>query len=207
MMASDSPYRIPAEDHRIQTEVARSRFITSVSYVPTVEDARTFLQRIRDEMPDASHHVYAFRVGYGPTVTEGMSDDGEPSGTAGPPTLTVLRGSDLGDIALVTTRYFGGTKLGTGGLVRAYTEAANIAINSLKTTLKIEKTLVGLELPYSLFEQAKLLISAHEGEIQDEEFAADVTLLVVFPDVQLKPFTAAIRDLSSGKVTPLVLDQ
>jgi uncharacterized YigZ family protein len=204
---SGDPYRIPAEEHRIQTEVARSRFITTVAYVPTVDEARAFLQRIRDEMPDASHHVYAFRVGHGPSITEGMSDDGEPSGTAGPPTLAVLRGSDLGDIALVTTRYFGGTRLGTGGLVRAYSEAAHIAINSLKTTAKIEKTLVGLELPYSLFEQAKLLIEAHDGQVEDEEFAAEVTLIVSLPSAQLEAFTAAIQDLSAGKVAPVILDE
>ncbi|HRF96950.1 MAG TPA: YigZ family protein, partial [Aggregatilineales bacterium] len=75
--------------------------------------------------------------GFGASVTEGMSDDGEPAGTAGPPVLAVVRGSKIGDVSLVVTRYFGGTKLGTGGLVRAYSEAAHIALNSLPTTLKI----------------------------------------------------------------------
>jgi putative IMPACT (imprinted ancient) family translation regulator len=79
-------------------------------------------------MPNASHHVYAFRVGHGNSIIEGMSDDGEPTGTAGPPVLAVLRGTQIGDIIVIVTRYFGGTKLGTGGLVRAYPEAAQIAL-------------------------------------------------------------------------------
>lgn len=205
-MPADEPYLIPADEHRIETEVARSRFITNVAPVSTVEEAKAFLARIRSEMPDASHHVYAFRVGHGQSIIEGMSDDGEPSGTSGPPTLAVVRGSGLGDIALVTTRYFGGTKLGTGGLVRAYSEAAHTAINSLKTALKIEKRLLGIELPYNLFEQTKLLIGEHDGVIEDEDFGAEVMLMVRLPIISIAPFTSALQDLSAGQVTPIVLD-
>ena len=94
-------YQRPKKFFRTEIDVMKSRFITSIEQAKTVEDARKFIQQIRDEMSDASHHVYAFRVGYGNTITEGMSDDGEPSGTSGPPTLAVLRGSNLGDIVLV----------------------------------------------------------------------------------------------------------
>lgn len=199
------PYLIPDGFHRIETEVARSRFIASVRFTPTVDDAKAFLGQIRAEMPDASHHVYAFRVGYGASVVEGMSDDGEPSGTAGPPVLAVLRGSKIGDIAIVVTRYFGGTKLGTGGLVRAYSEAAHVALNSLVTTLKIEKRLLGIEIPYSLYNQAKLLIEAHHGTIEEELFEADITLMIRFALDDISPFTDALRDLSNGKITPVEL--
>ena len=197
---------IPAGEHRIETEVARSRFITTVSPAFTVDEARAFIARVRDEMPDASHHVYAFRVGHRQSVIEGMSDDGEPTGTSGPPTLAVVRGSGLGDIVLVTTRYFGGTKLGTGGLVRAYSEAAHIAINSLKTEAKIEKTLVGIELPYNLYEQAKLLISEFDGQIGEEDFGAQILVMVRFPTFQLDPFTSKLLDLSAGQVQPIPMD-
>lgn len=199
------PYLIPDGFHRIETEVARSRFIASVSFTPTVDDAKAFLGQIRAEMPDASHHVYAFRVGYGASVVEGMSDDGEPSGTAGPPVLAVLRGSKIGDIAIVVTRYFGGTKLGTGGLVRAYSEAAHVALNSLVTTLKIEKRLLGIEIPYNLYNQVKLLIEAHHGIIEEELFEADITLMIRFALDDIAPFTDALRDLSNGKITPVEL--
>jgi uncharacterized YigZ family protein len=200
------PTALPAIPHRIETEVARSRFIASVARVDDVEAARAFLSQLHTEMPDASHHVYAFRVGYGASVTEGMSDDGEPTGTAGPPVLAVLRGSDLGDIILVVTRYFGGTKLGTGGLVRAYTEAAHIAINTLTTETKIEKHLLGLELPYTLYQPIRTLALEHEGEIEDETFEGSVTLLVLFPFFQIDSFSAAVRDLSAGRVDPVRMD-
>ncbi|PJF29473.1 MAG: YigZ family protein [Phototrophicales bacterium] len=199
------PYLIPNGFHRIETEVARSRFIASVEYTPTVDNAKAFLGQIRAEMPDASHHVYAFRVGYGASVIEGMSDDGEPAGTAGPPVLAVLRGSKIGDIAIVVTRYFGGTKLGTGGLVRAYSEAAHVALNSLATTLKIEKRLLGIEIPYSLYNQAKLLIEAHHGTIEEELFEANITLMIRFALDDIPRFTDALRDLSHGKITPVEL--
>jgi uncharacterized YigZ family protein len=205
-MQSSDPYLVPAEIHRIQTEVARSRFIATVSPAPTVDDAKAFLAQIRAEMPDASHHVYAFRVGYGSTVTEGMSDDGEPSGTAGPPVLSVLRGSEIGDIIIVITRYFGGTKLGTGGLVRAYSEAAHIALNSLKTEAKVEKRLLGIELPYRLFEQTKRLIAVHNGVIEEQDFGGEVMIMVTFPVVDIPVFSEALADLSAGRVEPIVMD-
>lgn len=200
-------YRVPTGFHRVETEVARSRFIASVSRATTVEEARAFITQIRAEMPDASHHVYAFRAGYGSSVIEGMSDDGEPSGTAGPPVLSVLRGGEIGDIVIVVTRYFGGTKLGTGGLVRAYSEAAHIALNSLPTEKKIEKRLLGIEIPYSLFEQTRVLVAEYNGVIEDEDFAADVTILARFTLDNVEPFSSALRDLSAGRAEPIILDE
>lgn len=199
------PYLIPEKFHRIETEVARSRFIASVNFTPSVDDAKAFLAQIRAEMPDASHHVYAFRVGYGSSVIEGMSDDGEPAGTAGPPVLAVLRGSKIGDISIVVTRYFGGTKLGTGGLVRSYSEAAHIALNSLPTVLKIEKRLLGMDIPYSLYNQVKLLIEAHHGALEEEIFEAEITLMIRFALADIPSFTDELRDLSHGKIAPVEL--
>ncbi len=115
-------YPIPAETARVEIRVVNSRFIATIGEARSAEEARAFIDGVRGEFHDATHNVYAFRAGYGASVTEGMSDDGEPPGTAGRPALAVLRGADLGDVVLVVTRYFGGTKLGTGGLVRAYTE-------------------------------------------------------------------------------------
>ncbi len=199
-------YRIPSGIHRTEIVVVNSRFITTVFPVFNTDEVKEALKQIRIEMPDASHHVYAFRVGYGNSVIEGMSDDGEPSGTSGPPTLAVLRGSDLGDILLVTTRYFGGTKLGTGGLVRAYTEAAQTALASLPTEVKAEKRTVGLTVPYSLFEQTRRLIEHHGGMIESEEFGADVTIISVFPLNVLDVFEQALTELSSGQVQLVILD-
>src|SRR6185312_3718124 len=114
-------YAIPAQEHRTEIVVVNSRFITTINRADSVAAARSFIAQQRDTMPDASHHVYAYRIGGEGSVLEGMSDVGEPSGTSAPPTLAVVRGSGLGGLVLVTTRYFAGTKLGRGGLVRAYT--------------------------------------------------------------------------------------
>ena len=168
------PYLIPASVTRSEIVIKKSRFLTTVQLASTVKAARAAIADVRAEMSNASHHVYAFRVGFGKTVTEGMSDDGEPKGTAGPPTLAVVRGSEIGDIALVTTRYFGGTKLGTGGLVRAYTESAQVALGQVKTELKVERKLVGIEMPYSLYNIVKLLLATHKGIIEEEVFGAKV---------------------------------
>ncbi len=198
-------YLIPAE--RVQTEIVikKSRFITTAQLATSVPEARGVIAGARAEMPAANHHVYAFRVGFGKTVTEGMSDGGEPTGTSGPPTLAVLRGSGIGDIALVTTRYFGGTKLGTGGLVRAYTESAQEALSMLKTELKVEKRLLGLELPYSLYNIVKRLIAAHRGEIQKEEFTAQVMVIVRFAVDDLAAFSVDLQERTSAQVAVLDL--
>lgn len=200
------PYRIPAGTHRIDLVVVNSRFIGSVSRADSVDEVKAYIAVIRAEMPDASHHVYAFRVGYGNSVIEGLSDDGEPSGTAGPPVMAVLRGTDIGDTVIVVTRYFGGTKLGTGGLVRAYGDTAREALSTLPTIEKIARKLVGIELPYSYYEQIKRLIAQHNGVITDETFAGDITILAVFPTVNVDAFTGMMRELTAGRYVPIVLD-
>ena len=201
-----SSYLIPAQTIRCELIIRKSRFLTTIAPAPTVEAARAMIAAVRVEMPAANHHVYGFRVGYGKSITEGMSDDGEPTGTAGPPTLAVLRGCGIGDIALVTTRFFGGTKLGTGGLVRAYTESAQLALQELETELKVERRRVGIELPYSLYEIVKRMIAAHDGDIEDEVFDAEVLLVARFVVADLQRFTAALRERTAGQIAPVELD-
>ena len=198
-------YAIPAQAHRVATAVSNSRFITSIGRVDSVDEAKAFLSSIRTEMPDANHHVYAYRVGFGNSVIEGMSDDGEPSGTSGPPVLAVLRGSGIGDVIVVVTRYFGGTKLGTGGLVRAYGDAARAGLETLPTQRKIEMATVGIELPYHYFDQIKRLIEQHGGTLDDENFAADVTVIATFPADVIEAFSAALTELTNGKVEAVVM--
>lgn len=200
-------YRVPAGRHQFEIVIARSRFIATADRTPSVEATRALLTDIRAEMPDATHHVYAFRVGFGNSVTEGMSDDGEPSGTAGPPVLAVVRGAEIGDVMVVVTRYFGGTKLGTGGLVRAYSEAARGVLRDLPTEEKIPRCRLAIELPYSLYAQIKRLLLEYNAVILDERFTADVavTVSVALPDADR--LSAQIIDLSSGKVVPVTLDE
>lgn len=194
-------YPIPAGEARIELRVKNSRFIGRAGYTPSVEAAKAFIEKVKAEEPGCTHAVYAFAVGYGATVTHGMSDAGEPSGTAGRPALAVVKGSGLGDVTVVIVRYFGGTKLGTGGLVKAYTETAQLALADLPRTEKVERTSIQISLPYGFYEQAKRLVEAHHGQIEAEDFAADVTLRLIFTIDDLPGFAAAIAEASSGQVT------
>lgn len=198
-------YQVPASTVRETLVVAKSRFIGTAGRADCVEDARAFIEAVRSEMPDASHHVYAFRVGYGSSVIEGMSDDGEPSGTAGPPVLALVRGANIGDIVLVVTRYFGGTKLGTGGLVRAYSETARATLSRLQTVPKVSKCLLSFDLPYSLYERVVRLASAHDASIIEEQFAEQVSLTIEVREADIEVLVAAIVELSSGNVRPIRL--
>ncbi len=202
-----SGYLIPASTIRIENKVVNSRFIATIGPAFSVQEAKSFIAGIRAEMPDASHHVHAFKVGYGSSVTEGMTDDGEPSGTSGPPILAVLRGADLGDVVIVVTRYFGGTKLGTGGLVRAYGNAARDALAALPTERLIPKISAGLEFAYTFYEQIQRMLARHDATIDDQDFGANVTLFVTLPTDNLDNLTAELQELTAGRVVPTLLDE
>ncbi|MBI5930879.1 MAG: YigZ family protein [Chloroflexi bacterium] len=200
-------YSIPKERIRIEYLVANSRFYGTIGRADTVDQAKAFIQTVRDEMSNATHHVYAFKVGYGGSVIEGMSDDGEPSGTAGPPALAVIRGANIGDVVLVITRYFGGTKLGTGGLVHAYGQTAREAIAALPTELKIKRRTLGIEIPYPLYERVKILVSHYDCQIESEDFGAEILLVLHIAEDDLAPFSDALRELSAGRLQPMLLDE
>jgi uncharacterized YigZ family protein len=193
-------YPIPAGESRIELQVKNSRFIGRAGYTPSVDEARAFISRVKAEEPGGSHVVYAFAVGHGATVVHGLSDAGEPSGTAGRPALAVVNGSGLGDVTVVIVRYFGGTKLGTGGLVKAYTETAQLALAALPVTEKVERRTVTLNLPYNFYEQGKRLVESHGGLVENEEFAAEVTLQLVFSSDDLPTFEAALAEATSGQI-------
>ena len=199
-------YRVPGDRARIELRVSNSRFIATITPAATMTAAQQFLREMRAEMPDATHHVYAFKIGYGPSVTEAMSDDGEPSGTSGPPALAVLRGADIGDVALVITRYFGGTKLGAGGLVSAYGEAAKRAIAAVKIVEKIDRCRVELSVPYALHDTVRRGLAAWEALLDGEDFAADVNMRLRVPRDRVADFVRAMRDLSAGKIEPRVAE-
>jgi uncharacterized YigZ family protein len=199
-------YPIPAREARAEIVVVNSRFIATAAPAFTVEDAKAFIQRIKREFADASHHVPAYLVGYGSTVIAHCTDADEPSGTAGRPALAVLRGSGLGDIVVVITRYFGGTKLGTGGLVRAYTEATQAVLAALPRAKKIPTHTVMFSLPYAYFEQARLLVVGSRGHILDEEFSTDVTITARFLVERFPQFQQELIELTRGVVKALIIE-
>ena len=201
------PYPIPVQETQIELLVVNSRFIATALLADTVVSARESLARLRATMPEANHHVYAYRVGYGNSVIEGMSDDGEPTGTAGPPTLAVLRGANIGDTLVVVTRIFGGTKLGTGGLVRAYSDATRAVLEVLPRQLKIPRRQIGLEFAYSYYERMKLLITEYEGIIDDETFGQNASLIVTLPQSAIAGFSTRITDMTAGRVDIIHFDK
>jgi uncharacterized YigZ family protein len=199
-----SPHPIPATETRHEIQVANSRFIATLAPVFSVDEAKAFISRIKAEFADASHNVPAYLIGHGASVTAHCSDDGEPSGTAGRPALAVLQGSGLGDTAVVVTRYFGGTKLGTGGLVRAYGDAVRELLSITPRAEKVATYTVMTAVPYSYLERVRLLVAGHHGRMLDEEFAADITLTIQFRQEHFPTFQEALRELSHGSLTAVI---
>lgn len=203
---SDGRYPIPAGEARAEIEVKRSRFIATAVPAFTVEEARAFISRIKNEFSDATHNVPAYIIGHGTAVTAHCNDDGEPSGTAGRPVLAVLQGSGLGDIAVVVTRYYGGTKLGTGGLVRAYGDATKAVLDILPRAEKVPAHTVLLAIPYNYLERIRLLVEKAHGRILEEAFAADITITAQFPTAQFPAFQNGLRELSHGSLSAEIIE-
>jgi uncharacterized YigZ family protein len=200
------PYAIPLKEIRREYLVVNSRFIATLAPVFTVEEARMFIARIKKEFADASHNVPAYIIGGGNTVTEFCSDDGEPSGTSGKPALAVLRGSGLGDVAVVITRYFGGTLLGTGGLVKAYTESTQLVVNAVERGRRVEVHLALLAIPYNLLERVRLMVVRNRGEVVGEDFGGDITMTLQFPVEVFDVFQKELQELSAGKLKAEVIE-
>ena len=199
-------YSIPLTEIRREHLVVNSRFIATLAPVFNIDEARAFIARIRKEFADASHNVPAYIIGGGNTVTEYSSDDGEPSGTAGKPVLTVLRGSGLGDVAVLITRYFGGTLLGTGGLVKAYTESTQMVVKSVERGQRLRVHVAMVATPYNLLERIRLLVARQGGKILEEDFAGDVTMTMQFPVESFEVFQHELRELSAGMLKAEVIE-
>ncbi len=197
---------IPAEQARTEIKVVNSRFIASAAPAFSVDQAKSFIADIKQEFYDASHNVPIFIIGHGASITAHSSDDGEPSGTAGRPALAVLQGSGLGDVAVVITRYFGGTKLGTGGLVRAYSDAVRAILAILPLAEKVPTHTITIRLPYKYYQQVQRLIENHAGTIQNKTFGADVSISSYFSVEKFPSFQAALHELSHGALEAAITE-
>jgi uncharacterized YigZ family protein len=196
---STGRYRIPAQLQRNEEEIKRSRFVTTLGPAPTVVAARAFVGDVSQEFADASHNCWAYVVGPpGSTSQIGMSDAGEPHGTAGRPMLNVLLHSGIGDIVVVVTRYFGGTLLGTGGLVKAYSGGVQLALQSLPTLERVPKAEVTVVIEYGAVTLFQRLLPEVEGTLLDQAFAADATFRVQLPVDRLAPFQDRLVELTNG---------
>lgn len=206
-MSISHRYLTPAATHEHEIDIQRSRFITRIAHAPTAEDARAVLDQARVDYPDATHHCWAFVAGPpGDTRSIGMSDDGEPSGTAGKPMLTVLLHSEIGEIVAVVVRYFGGQKLGTGGLVRAYTQAVQDTLATLPTQEHVVTIAVRVELQYPDHGAVERLFQDAEVEIADIVYTDVVEIHADVPDDRWETLRTRIVDRTAGRAIIHVSD-
>jgi uncharacterized YigZ family protein len=171
-------HKQPASDGFFELVEKRSRFITYCEKVCHPEEFKQFLERLKKQYPDARHVCYGFRIGPLAHAQRGFSDGGEPSGTAGMPILNVIDHSEFSDIAIIVVRYFGGTKLGTGGLARAYSEAAGSLIKSIKWVYYEAQQAIRLHCQFQQEHQLRYLIKQLAGEIETIEYSHHVELSI-----------------------------
>lgn len=183
-----------------ELEAKRSRFIARLGHVSSEREAKAFAQEVREAHRDARHHVVAWVLA---DNRRWSTDGGEPQGTGGHPVLDVLEGEGLQDAICVVTRYFGGTLLGAGGLVRAYGGAAREAVAKARELGDIVEVRLGVpvyvDVPYALHDRCVRLAEDLGGEVVERLFAEDVTLTLRFPAGSEEPFLAAMRELANGE--------
>lgn len=183
----------------------KSRFIGYIAPVSTKEDADSFISEIRSRHWDATHNVYAYVLRQ--DQCRRYSDDGEPQGTAGLPVLDVLLKEELTDCVCVATRYFGGTLLGTGGLVRAYSHTAKIAVEAATVITMKKCSRLQLCIDYTLYGKVNALISGFGAKTDNTVFTDCVTVVFTLPDESLPSFQKALTELSLGKADFVVIDE
>lgn len=181
-----------------EIEEKKSRFIGEAFPVASAAEAQTIIERVTKQYWDARHHVYAYRV----DGVEKASDDGEPARTAGVPILSVLQGQNLMNVLVVVTRYFGGTLLGTGGLVRAYTRAAQAAIAAAGVVVETSVIQTTISLPYPLLGKLQFVSQQNGWDIAETFYDENVTVRLVFAAEQGASFVREIREMTSGTIVP-----
>ena len=190
---------IPAQPVTVTEEIKKSLFITLLAHTDGVEAAKAFVSLVKAEHPDARHHCQAWVAGAPDDSQQlGFSDDGEPAGTAGKPMLAQLLGSGVGEITAVVVRYYGGIKLGTGGLVKAYGGGVQLALNQLVTFRKVPLTEYTLLCDYAQLAGIEALLKQHEGRISHSDYQANVALRIALPHTQVAAFSLKLADFSRG---------
>lgn len=202
-------YPIPdTAQYRVEDVIKKSQFIVTLAHAPSVEEAKAFVSSVKAEFPDATHNCWAYQAGPpGTTAKVGMSDDGEPHGTAGKPMLNVLLHADVGEIAAVVTRYFGGTKLGTGGLVRAYSGMVKLGLETLPVREKITPVRMDVVIDYSSVTLFKRMLPDYEIKVLEEKFGADAAFVVEMPKEHAETFSAAVVELTNGNALIDVIEE
>ncbi len=193
-------YPVPAGAHQAELVIDRSRFLCTIARAETAEQAQLFVRAMQTEFADATHNCWAFVASVpGSTSHIGCSDDGEPHGTAGRPMLTVLLHSGIGEIAAVVTRWYGGVKLGTGGLVRAYGGAVQQALATLPTIQRVDAIAFRLVVDYTAVTPVRQLLAAFDAVVRNEQYAEQVTYELEIARDQEAALRAQLADLTRGR--------
>lgn len=197
-------YLVPTGFGEDEFTEKKSRFIGRTWPVESEEEALTRIQEMKKKHYDATHNCWAYILRDGAVR---FSDDGEPGGTAGMPILQVLQREGLYNVVCVVTRYFGGILLGAGGLVRAYTKGAKMAVDAAGKSMKRVWTALYLPCPYPYYERVKLEIEKFDGIIRQTDFGTEVELELLFPEVKTQAFLDRLTDMTAGTVEAMELGQ
>lgn len=200
-----SGYLVPTKFGEAEFVEKRSRFIGRVWPVENEEEAVAHIKEMREKHWDATHNVYAYIIREGGTMR--YSDDGEPGGTSGMPTLNVFRAGEIYNVCCVITRYFGGILLGTGGLVRAYSQAAKLALEAAGVSRMDLWESTATACPYNLYERVRRELEASGAVIENIDYGADVTIEAFLPSGSSEGVNKRLADISAGNVELLVLGE
>ncbi len=177
--------------------INKSRFIGYASPIESEEDALDFIEMIKTKHRDATHNVYAYVYGEDSNIQR-FSDDGEPSGTAGIPVLEVIKKEDLRNLVIVVSRYFGGVKLGGGGLIRAYTKSAKIGLDAGKIVDMTLHTKLSIIIPYTLLGKFENFLSVSNYKAEDMIYKEEVEILIYLMNMKMESFIEDVMNLSNG---------
>lgn len=200
-MPPGDSYFTPSKITRCRFNVQGSRFIATLAPVVTEVSARETLAYVSAEFPDATHHTYAYRIGSGSAMIERSSDDREPAGTAGMPILQVLQGNNVSDAIIVGTRYFGGTKLGIGGLIRAYRDCAHLSLAEAMLMQKEPLISYKLKITYEDLGPVNRIIETSGGNLISINYGEGIVATVSVPARLKDAFCRAIESVCRGRGT------
>ena len=207
-MSRDQIYRYKTVAAGVRTKIAvgACRFYASLDFCQTEEEAQAFIRRVQEELPGATHHAYAYCLGLGDKLLARCDDAREPAGTAGPPILGVLEKEGLTNVVLVGTRYFGGVKLGIGGLVRAYRSCAEAGVKAAKVCIRELMSRAVLRVPYDFLGAVVREIEAGAGEVLNFDYGEHVTLEFVLPLKEMEKMPGRIAAASRGQAVFKTVD-
>lgn len=201
-------YNIPANSVCSSEIIKKSHFICYLEHVKDIEAAKRAITHIKLQHPDARHHCWAYIAGapMDPLIL-GFSDDGEPRGTAGKPILAQLQGSGLGEVVAVVVRYYGGILLGTGGLVKAYSNSVKLALQQVKTEIKKVMKKYQLNCGYQQLPRIESILAYNDGQIVQIIYGENIVLIFNVPESNIDALVIQLRDFSRGTLALLPFEQ